>query len=260
MGELLAVYANAGLGVAASICFLLGLVFGSFSSVLAYRLPRGQSVVAPRSCCPHCRHVLGPVDLVPVLSYIWLRGRCRHCAAAISWRYLVVELACGSLALGAALVGGFAGGLASVAAWTLGHVLYGLARRHRFGQEQSGITLVEVLVSLLLLTVVSAAAFEFIQASMRAEVRARQRTTMVGYAREGLAVAADDAVSGTLSSRTITFGSYNVELIVGNPSTEGSADAIAWIMWPVKVEVRCPCDPTSMSNPVVLSGVVSNGP
>lgn len=260
MDELFAVYTNASPGFAASICFLLGLVFGSFSSVLMHRLPRGQSIVGPRSCCPHCRISLGPADLVPVFSYIWLRGRCRHCAASISWRYPVLELACGSLALGSALVAGVPGGLASVAVWTVGHVAYGLARRHRFSQEQSGITLVEVLVSLLLLTVVSAAAFEFIQASMRAEVRARQRATMVGYAREGLAVAANDAVNGNLSSRTLTFGSYNVELIVGNPSTEGSSDAIAWVMWPVKVEVSCPCDPTSVSSPVVLSGVVSNGP
>ena len=64
-----------------------GLIIGSFLNVVAYRLPRGESLVHPRSRCPHCETQLRAVDNVPVLSWVFLRGRCRYCAAPISARY-----------------------------------------------------------------------------------------------------------------------------------------------------------------------------
>src|SRR4051812_16300677 len=81
----------------------LGLVVGSFANVCIHRLPLGESVVSPRSRCPSCRTPIGAGDNVPVLSYLVLRGRCRHCGARISWRYPAVELACGLLYLAVAL-------------------------------------------------------------------------------------------------------------------------------------------------------------
>ncbi len=69
-----------------------GLLVGSFLNVCIYRLPRDLSVVRPRSFCPECEHPIAAYDNIPVLSYLLLRGRCRHCSAAISWRYPVVEL------------------------------------------------------------------------------------------------------------------------------------------------------------------------
>jgi leader peptidase (prepilin peptidase)/N-methyltransferase len=80
-------------GLLAPIVFLVGLVAGSFSNVCIYRLPRGESVVWPPSHCPHCSHKLKFWDLVPVLSYVLLRGKCRYCRGKISGRYAVVELA-----------------------------------------------------------------------------------------------------------------------------------------------------------------------
>lgn len=71
---------------------LIGLVFGSFFNVLVYRIPRGESIVAPRSHCPECGTTLGPLELIPVFSWLIQRGRCRHCGARISWRYPAVEL------------------------------------------------------------------------------------------------------------------------------------------------------------------------
>jgi len=71
----------------------LGACVGSFSNVLIYRLPRNQDVVRGRSRCPSCRKMVAWYDNVPVLSWLLLRGKCRHCQAAISPRYLVVELA-----------------------------------------------------------------------------------------------------------------------------------------------------------------------
>jgi len=72
---------------------VLGAVIGSFLNVVIYRLPRKQSLITPRSRCPHCGTPIAAWDNIPVLSYLLLRGRCRTCRGPISWRYPVVELA-----------------------------------------------------------------------------------------------------------------------------------------------------------------------
>jgi leader peptidase (prepilin peptidase)/N-methyltransferase len=74
---------------------LLGSVTGSFLNVLIDRLPAGQSPVYPPSHCSACGHRLAYADLVPLLSFIWLKGRCRYCHARISRRIFIVELVCG---------------------------------------------------------------------------------------------------------------------------------------------------------------------
>jgi leader peptidase (prepilin peptidase)/N-methyltransferase len=70
----------------------VGGMVGSFLNVVAYRVPRGQSVVTPGSRCPGCDHPIAPYDNVPVLSWLLLRGRCRRCGEPISPRYPAVEL------------------------------------------------------------------------------------------------------------------------------------------------------------------------
>jgi leader peptidase (prepilin peptidase)/N-methyltransferase len=79
-----------------AICFLLGLLFGSFLNVCISRLPRHESVVKPRSHCPACKHPIRWYDNIPLLSWLLLRGRCRDCKAPISWSYPLVELAVGA--------------------------------------------------------------------------------------------------------------------------------------------------------------------
>ena len=74
---------------------LLGLLIGSFSNVLIWRLPRRESINFPPSHCPNCNHPLAPIDLVPVLSWVALRGKCRYCGAPISPRYPVIETVSG---------------------------------------------------------------------------------------------------------------------------------------------------------------------
>lgn len=69
-----------------------GFIIGSFTNVLIYRLPRGESVIWPGSHCPSCQHKLRTADLVPVLSFLFLKGRCRYCRAPISPQYPLVEL------------------------------------------------------------------------------------------------------------------------------------------------------------------------
>lgn len=75
-----------------SVIGILGLLVGSFVNVVAYRVPRGESVVRPRSRCPGCATEIAPRDNIPVVSWVVLRGRCRHCGQGISIRYPIVEL------------------------------------------------------------------------------------------------------------------------------------------------------------------------
>ena len=81
----------------AALAGAFGLAFGSFLNVVAYRLPRDESLVRPRSRCPQCATQLRALDNVPVVSWLALRGRCHHCGAAISPRYALVELATAGL-------------------------------------------------------------------------------------------------------------------------------------------------------------------
>ncbi len=95
---------------------LLGLISGSFLNVCIYRLPLGQSIAYPPSHCPACGRRLGPLELIPVVSYLWLGGQCRTCGAVISLRYPGIELLTGSLFCWCFSAGGWTaeGGLAFV--------------------------------------------------------------------------------------------------------------------------------------------------
>lgn len=86
-----------------AIASALGLVVGSFLNVVIHRLPLGQSVVRPGSHCPACRRGIAPWENVPVVSWLWLRGRCRGCGRRISARYPAVELLTAALFAGIAL-------------------------------------------------------------------------------------------------------------------------------------------------------------
>ncbi|HEY9746650.1 MAG TPA: prepilin peptidase, partial [Oculatellaceae cyanobacterium] len=77
--------------------FLVGLCIGSFLNVVGLRFLADQSITTPPSTCPHCRHPIASYDNIPVVSYILLGGRCRHCQAGISIQYPLIELATGVL-------------------------------------------------------------------------------------------------------------------------------------------------------------------
>jgi len=81
------------------IIFILGLVIGSFLNVVIYRLPLKKSIIFPSSHCPNCETELKYYDLIPVLSYILTKGRCRYCGEEISLQYPIVELLTGFLFL-----------------------------------------------------------------------------------------------------------------------------------------------------------------
>jgi leader peptidase (prepilin peptidase) / N-methyltransferase len=81
----------------------VGAAVGSLLNVVIYRLPRGESLVHPASHCPGCEHAIRPYDNVPVLAWLWLRGRCRDCATKISARYPGVEALTAALAVAVVL-------------------------------------------------------------------------------------------------------------------------------------------------------------
>lgn len=80
------------------LVFFVGSCLGSFYNVIIYRLPAGESIVHPRSKCPHCGVSIAAYDNIPILSYLILRGRCRSCGGKISFRYPLVEALTGSMA------------------------------------------------------------------------------------------------------------------------------------------------------------------
>lgn len=111
------------------VCLVMGLLVGSFLNVVIHRLPKmmerdwhancldlqGQPVpdepkynlVVPRSTCPHCGHMIGALENIPVVSYLFLRGRCKACKASISARYPLVEAMSGALSLAVAVQYGY---------------------------------------------------------------------------------------------------------------------------------------------------------
>jgi leader peptidase (prepilin peptidase)/N-methyltransferase len=106
------------------IAAVFGLAFGSFLNVCISRLPAGASIAHPRSQCPHCHHAIAAYDNIPLLSWLLLRRRCRHCQRPIPARYPLVELA--TAAWFAASVACFSLSLAAVNAALLGFLLIGL--------------------------------------------------------------------------------------------------------------------------------------
>ena len=90
---------------AATFAGVLGAIVGSFLNVVAYRLPRHESLITPASHCPGCGTPVKPYDNIPVLSWLLLRGHCRACGAAISLRYPFVEALTGALCVGAVVSG-----------------------------------------------------------------------------------------------------------------------------------------------------------
>lgn len=79
------------------LIFMIGITWGSFLNVWIYRIPNGGNIAKGRSYCPYCRHTLSPLDLVPLFSYLFLRGKCRYCKCRIPWRYPLVEFITGAL-------------------------------------------------------------------------------------------------------------------------------------------------------------------
>ncbi len=77
------------------IIFIMGSFFGSFLTLATYRIPLNEDITHKHSFCPKCNHKLNFLDLIPILSYIFLKGKCRYCKTKISPRYFIIEILCG---------------------------------------------------------------------------------------------------------------------------------------------------------------------
>ena len=79
------------------LCFIFGVVLGSFYNVVAYRLPKGESLIHPSSHCTKCNHKLGVSELIPIFSFLFQKGKCKNCGCKISWFYTIFEFVTGVL-------------------------------------------------------------------------------------------------------------------------------------------------------------------
>ena len=89
------------------LIFLIGLILGSFYNVVGLRIPEKESIIVPRSACPSCGQSLSPFELVPVLSYLALKGKCGKCQTGISPLYPIMELVTGILFVSAPMLLGW---------------------------------------------------------------------------------------------------------------------------------------------------------
>ena len=81
------------------LIFIIGTLFGSFATLAVYRLPLKKDIIKERSFCPNCGHKLGFFDLIPILSYVFLGGKCRYCKEKIRPRYFIIEVLSGFIAV-----------------------------------------------------------------------------------------------------------------------------------------------------------------
>ena len=90
-----------------SYIFIVGITFGSFFNVVGLRVPNNESIIKPRSACPTCKHTLTPLELIPILSYLIQRGKCKNCDTKISAFYPMVELMTGLLFMATVYLSGW---------------------------------------------------------------------------------------------------------------------------------------------------------
>lgn len=98
------------------LLFIMGTLFGSFYTLAVYRIPKKQDITHTHSYCPNCNHKLGFLDLIPIISYIFLRGRCRYCKEKIRARYIILEIMSGILFVAFAFLMNFKIGMLNITA------------------------------------------------------------------------------------------------------------------------------------------------
>jgi len=146
-------------GMRLTLIALLAGMTGSFINMAMWRIPRGESIFLPRSHCPVCKHVLSVGDLLPVLSYLALGGKCRYCKTRFGVRYMLIELFLIVVAvalyyhfgLGATSLGAF--GLVSLGVFTTG-VLKRRVWDREIMKKQTGFTYIEVMMCLVIVAAV----------------------------------------------------------------------------------------------------------
>lgn len=226
-------------------CVLLGFSLGSFASVVMHRIPRGESLLRPGSHCTNCNHELGWHELIPVLSYLLQAGRCRVCKTPISPRYLALEVGCG---LGMGFCAAFGGLMGSASAVTLFLVVIFVISGGNSTRGQRGVTLVEALVAMALVSVLFAIFADGLRVPRQAELMALRASVAQHLTRERLEqikaiVWADgvDSISSESSEEFVGGDTYTVTTIV-EPYPISAPNAL---LRHVKVEVKMETPPAS---------------
>lgn len=214
MWELLSFWPSLGpLGRSIALA-CLGLAVGSFLSVLRYRLPLGKDPLRGRSCCPTCGHKLGATELIPVLSFLVQRGRCRLCGIQIPVIYPLLELATGAVAALGGLIGWWAGlavlGALVAVTWTQG-------RARRLAR---GFMLVEVVVAFMLLAISIGAVLDLFGIVRHAVPAGQRRTEAIAIARAKYSLLAQGVTVLSPSSRAAS--SY----CSGQPAVQTGEDVL----------------------------------
>lgn len=174
----------------ATIVGIFAGLLGSFINVCIYRIPLGESVITPRSRCTSCQHVLGVLDLFPIISWLVLRGACRHCGAKVSARYTLVELAIVVIWVGAFISFGvtstflLAAISSSVLFTCIGIAIYG--RSLKVAKNSKGLTFLEILFTAIILAAVVGPFLNLNWTGRAGAVRNRERIIAYGLAREKL--------------------------------------------------------------------------
>ncbi len=164
-------------------------LLGSFINVCIYRIPLGESIVMPRSRCTSCGHVLGVPDLIPILSWTFLRGQCRHCGAKVAARYTLVEIAIVIIWVGSFIHFGVT--LSFLAAAVGASFLFtligiGLYSRSLKNKDKSGLTFLEILFTAIILAAVVGPFLNLNWTGRAGAVRNRERIIAYSLAREKL--------------------------------------------------------------------------
>lgn len=157
-----------GINIFIGFCiFVIGTLFGSFFSLATYRIPRHQDIVIKRSYCPTCKHKLGFFDLIPILSYIFAKGKCRYCKQKISIRYLLLEVCNGIVFLSFYLIFGYTLTLLVVClCYALIFVLVGsyimkmlMEKENVKTSTKKGVFISEIIIAMILFTLLLTSAY-----------------------------------------------------------------------------------------------------
>lgn len=181
--------------------FIVGLCFGSFIDLVIERSTRRESYVWPRSHCRVCCHTLSPWEMIPLISYVVLLGRCRICQVRIPRRHLLVELTVGLITGSATAVWGLPGGL-----WALGILvgsavgIMGLVSSSRQHDNEAGYSLIESVAAAGLLAFILLPVIQVYVMNWGAHGRSHDRLVMVNLVREKL---------DTLQGKAIRFGNVS---------------------------------------------------
>ncbi|HYG57502.1 MAG TPA: prepilin peptidase [Symbiobacteriaceae bacterium] len=219
--------------------------------MLVHRLPRRESIVGPRSRCTHCHHTLGAFDLIPVVSFLLLAGKCRHCQAQLSWRYPLLELGAGAFAAAAAEAGGWPAGTAALCIWVAGAVALALNGRQRRASE-SGFSLVEVLVAIGLLAFLLLPALDAVNVTGHAVLATQRKALASGLAQGRFAELASMAAAGIDQLDGLSGDSENVVVTTGASTTDTFEvlTEVEQIPYDAEHPMYDPGDPTAV-NPAI---------